>query len=218
VESAGVPKSPWAFVALLLGVAAIGMALTIAVRWRTDAPETTGVSPAPAAPLDGAGAMRRRFTLLVDSTPSGAEVVEGSDVLGRTPIQISVDNEDVRQKGRMLMLRLPGYQPYTIVQGASEDNVHILAPLSAGPAEKGEVLSMSAPSPSLLSPPRSGNAAPGNAALGNAVPLKAGLHGASKLPLPVAANSAVAPPPIAAVPPPANVAPPSPVPDIRLQR
>ena len=31
--------------------------------------------------------------MLIDSTPSGAEVREGDSVLGNTPMQLSIDNE-----------------------------------------------------------------------------------------------------------------------------
>jgi hypothetical protein len=205
-ESAGAPKTPWAFVALLLGVAAIGMALTMAVRGRTTASDASVGPAVSASPFAGAPLTRRGFTLLVDSSPSGAEVVEGVDVLGRTPMQISVDNEAARQKARRWTLRLPGYQPYSIVQGESEENVRILAPLSASENEKADRPSMTAVAPNLISPAHP------------APPLKPGLHAAPKGAATAAAAPAGASPPIAPAPVQPNTGAPPVAPDIRLQR
>jgi serine/threonine-protein kinase len=93
---------------------------------------------APAAPVSTpaeAPAARKAFTLFVDSTPSGASVFEGDHLLGNTPLQISVDNESARRELRKITVRREGFQPYSILQGPSEDNVRVSAQLVEVPDE-----------------------------------------------------------------------------------
>lgn len=67
----------------------------------------------------------------IDSTPAGAEVVEDGQVLGATPMQLSIQNEAVKRQPRRLTLRRQGYQPYSILQGPSDENVRVAAALIA---------------------------------------------------------------------------------------
>jgi serine/threonine-protein kinase len=94
---------------------------------------------APSTPASGAPELRptarKSFTLVVDSTPSGAEVLEGDKMLGITPMQISIDNDAARSAPRKLIVRREGFQPYSIFQGPSEDNVRVIASLIEAPAE-----------------------------------------------------------------------------------
>jgi serine/threonine protein kinase len=95
--------------------------------------------PAPAATASGAPepgpAARKSFTLVIDSTPNGAEVLEGDKMLGTTPLQISIENDAVRNAPRKLTVRRAGFQPYSILQGPSEDSVRVIASLVENPAE-----------------------------------------------------------------------------------
>lgn len=83
------------------------------------------------------------FVLWIDSTPSGAEVLEGDTVLGTTPMQLSIDNDTVRDLPKRLTLRAPGHRPYSLVQGPSKDNVRVAVALQPVPAEDSD----SAPKP-----------------------------------------------------------------------
>ncbi|WP_437676121.1 serine/threonine protein kinase [Sorangium sp. So ce131] len=85
-------------------------------------PEKTLVAPPPA---EGG-----TFVLVVESMPSGAEVLEDGKPLGNTPLQLSVSNSSVRSSPRRLTVRLDGYEPYSIVQGPSEQSVRLVATLS----------------------------------------------------------------------------------------
>ncbi|MGO9711024.1 MAG: serine/threonine-protein kinase, partial [Polyangiaceae bacterium] len=87
--------------------------------------------PAPAPPLPSAPA---HFTLLIESVPPGADVREGDRVLGTTPLDLSIDNEAVRNTPRAFVLAKDGFMPYAVGQGASAENVHVVAPLVAIPA------------------------------------------------------------------------------------
>jgi serine/threonine-protein kinase len=97
-------------------------------------------APAPPPAPDASAAHDRSpgkasFTMWIDSAPSGAEVFDGDQQVGTTPLQISVDNAAVRAQPKRLAVRLGGYQAYSIVQGPSDDNVRVVAALVAlGPA------------------------------------------------------------------------------------
>ncbi len=90
---------------------------------------------------------RKSFTLFVDSTPSGASVVEGDATLGNTPMQISVDNEAARREPRKLSVRRDGFQAYSILQGPSEDNVRVNAALVALATEPPVIAKTTPPPP-----------------------------------------------------------------------
>jgi serine/threonine protein kinase len=107
--------------ALLLGALAVG-----AFVW-----SRAGSNEAPAPATTTATGMRRNFVLFIDSAPAGADVLEGDTPLGQSPMQISIDNEAARKEPRHFLVRRAGFQPYSVVQGPSDENVRIFAPLAA---------------------------------------------------------------------------------------
>ena len=156
--------------------------------------------PAPATPSVAALAARRTFVLFIDATPAAAEIWEGETQLGQAPMQISIDNEAAQKNPRRFVVRRAGYQPYSIIQGPSDENVRIIAALIA--------VSWENPSPAIAT------ATPTTIKEHTAPappPVKAikGTRGELAVP----ATSAPPPP----VPPAASV-PPSTPSDIRLQR
>jgi serine/threonine-protein kinase len=50
-------------------------------------------------------------------------------------MQISIDNDAARTEPRRLVVRRAGYQPYSILQGPSDENVRIIAQLVAAPSD-----------------------------------------------------------------------------------
>jgi hypothetical protein len=68
---------------------------------------------------------------VLDSRPSGADVWDGDDVIGATPMQVTIDRAGLKGGPRRLLLRLDGYSPYTVLQGDSEGIVQVTAPLEA---------------------------------------------------------------------------------------
>ena len=52
---------------------------------------------------------KKSFVLFVESTPSGAVVVEGNEVIGKTPLQLSIDNQAARTEARKLIVQHEGY-------------------------------------------------------------------------------------------------------------
>ena len=87
-------------------------------------------SAAVAASSASAALSPRSFTLVLDSKPSGADVWDGDEVIGTTPMQVTIDRAAARTTPRRFVLRLDGYVPYTVVQGDSEGIVQVTAPLS----------------------------------------------------------------------------------------
>jgi hypothetical protein len=66
----------------------------------------------------------------IDSVPSGAEVYEGAQLLGTTPMQLSVDEQSVADAPRTFSVRKAGFLPYTVAQGGSAVDVRLLLPLA----------------------------------------------------------------------------------------
>ena len=89
------------------------------------APTTAPQSPPPVAPVNG------NFSLQLDSSPVGAEVYEHDQLLGSTPLHLSIDAASVANGPRTFTLRKAGFAPYTIVQSASPKDTHVLAELDA---------------------------------------------------------------------------------------
>lgn len=109
-------------------VVAAAVAVGVAASWERDAAPLASSAPARGAPTQ-----RAAFTLALDSVPAGATVLEGDRVLGTTPAAIVMNNDALKATPRRFSVRLDGYLPYDVVQGASADDVHVLATLVAEP-------------------------------------------------------------------------------------
>jgi serine/threonine protein kinase len=117
----GSSRWPVALAIALLALAVGGFAVA---RLTTRAPSVPSVPPASSAPS-------RSFTLVLDSRPSGADVWDGDDVIGTTPMQVTIDRAGLKGGPRRFVLRLEGYSPHTVLQGDSEGIVQVTAPLEA---------------------------------------------------------------------------------------
>jgi serine/threonine protein kinase len=76
------------------------------------------------------------FTLLVESSPSGAEVYENNERLGTTPLSLRIRADTVAAASRSFELRLTGFETYVLRQGAARGNVRqraVLVPQKATP-------------------------------------------------------------------------------------
>jgi len=111
----------------------------------SEAPQAAAVS-APAPSASAAALAPRSFVLVLDSTPQGADVLEGDQMLGTTPMQVTIDRAGVQNAPRRFVLRLDGYTPYTLLQGDSTTTVESVAVLAAAPTP--------AASASAATPPR----------------------------------------------------------------
>lgn len=166
--------------ALVAGLVATALAVVVGT-WaalRPDVQPGRGAPDTSAAASASAPRAKRGYTLFVDSMPTGAQVLEAGRVLGTTPLQLWIDNDGVGASPRTLVVDRPGYQPYSIVQGPSEDNVRVVAPLvpvapvapggpsaaapahpaasaraQGGPSVAGVARAVAAPSPSGEAPP-----------------------------------------------------------------
>jgi len=144
------PQSRSRFV-VVAGVAVLVVAGVFAARRLAhpspEAPQAAAAAAsAPSASAVGPSAAPRSFVLVLDSTPQGADVLEGDQLLGTTPVQVTIDRASVQSGPRRFVLRLDGYAQYTVLQGDSTANVESVALLvaSAPPA----------PSASAAAPPR----------------------------------------------------------------
>ncbi|MCC6555113.1 MAG: serine/threonine protein kinase, partial [Polyangiaceae bacterium] len=105
----------------VLAAAGIAVALT---RGSSDPPPNPSPAQSASPPAKvGQGS----FNLMLESIPSSAEVVEDGKTIGRTPLQISLDNESVKSSPRRLTIRHEGYEPYSILQGPSDQSVRLVA-------------------------------------------------------------------------------------------
>lgn len=86
-----------------------------------------------------------RFSLSIESAPSGAQVLDGDRVVGTTPLSVTIDDASVASAPRRFTLRLDGYEPYSMAQGASESNVRVLATLTPTPKAAAPTEPASAP-------------------------------------------------------------------------
>ncbi len=151
----------WLAGAAALVVSGIALALGVSLAGREEPAGAT----APVAPSARPAEFTRTFVLWLDSTPAGAEVLEGDTVLGTTPMQLSIENETVRVSPKRLTLRSPGHRPYSLVQGPSEGNVRVAAALQPLPesAENPATKAGRGPAPrdTKTSPPPTQPADPG---------------------------------------------------------
>ncbi|WP_437288009.1 serine/threonine protein kinase [Sorangium sp. So ce406] len=100
------------------------------------------------------------FVLMVESMPSGAEVLEDGQPLGNTPLQLSITNSSVRASPRRLTVRQEGYEPYSIVQGPSDQSVRLVATLTKRAAAPTSTPAAPTPPPATPAPRSYGRPAP----------------------------------------------------------
>jgi eukaryotic-like serine/threonine-protein kinase len=184
---------------LITAATLIAGAMAGAFAWSRGAPNQGAISSASVAPPPAA---RRTFVLFIDASPAGAEIWDGDVALGHAPMQISIDNESARQNPRRFVVRRPGFHPYSIVQGPSEENVRVIASL--------------VPQSSETAPPAGTPAAPTLASKEHTSPPVAPAKpakGSAPRAEPVAPAVSVSPPAA-----PSAAASPTPPSDIRLQR
>jgi hypothetical protein len=99
------------------------------------APSTRQVLPAPTTPRVAAPAARSddSFALYITSKPPRATVNEGSRVLGKTPLRLTISKASLAAGPREFILRLTGYLPVKISQAASGSDVEAAVDLSPLP-------------------------------------------------------------------------------------
>jgi serine/threonine protein kinase len=118
--------------ALVAATGALVWSLSSGQRAPEAAPPTAPLPSAVATPMTSGlpGALvRQTFALLIDSSPSGAQVYEAEQLLGSTPMQLSLDAGGLADGPRTFTVRKAGLLPYTIVQGSSTKDVHLTAEL-----------------------------------------------------------------------------------------
>jgi serine/threonine-protein kinase len=122
------------------------------------APAAPDPQPAPAAtPTEKRAAS---FVLMLESIPPGASVIEDGRALGATPLHLSIQNDSVRENPRKLMIQKDGYQPYSVLQGPSEESVRLMATLVAISPPAASAVETAEPGGPKAKVPRSGGRGP----------------------------------------------------------
>ncbi len=133
------PRKRWLLVA---GAAAVVTCAALALLSSrgggpAPAPSASVVAPSPQpaerGPSAAPPAIAETFTLSIDSTPPGAEVLEGTQSLGSTPLKLTMVSPETG-KVRVLSLRKVGFKPYMLEQGPARGDVRIHAALVADEA------------------------------------------------------------------------------------
>ncbi len=112
------------------GAAVLTFASLAAVSLLSKAPDETP-TPQPGsatAPVPTAAA-NDAFALNIDSTPPGAEVFDGTQRLGDTPLTLTLSIPAGSGKPRSFSLRKAGYKPYVVEQGPAHGEVRVHAAL-----------------------------------------------------------------------------------------
>ena len=141
---------------LLYGIPVALVVIGVAIFVVTRSGESKTTSASSTSPSASSPAKKKGFTLLVDSSPQGAEVFDGDRLLGVTPLTLPLDNDSLRDAPRTLSLRSEGHRAYSIVQGPSDEDVHLVAVLVPVPTPtddgSGVAPTTSAPSTTLTKP------------------------------------------------------------------
>ncbi len=119
-------------VLVVVGVVAGVIAARRMPRPSSEAAQAAAAS-APSPSASAVALVPRSFVLVLDSTPQGADVLEGDQMLGTTPMQVTIERAGVQNVPRRFVLRLDGYTPYTLLQGDSTTTVESVAVLAASP-------------------------------------------------------------------------------------
>ena len=131
-------------VGIAIGLACCFLGALIGVlAWpRDEAPSAPLASTPSAAPHGAALAPKpdqSTFSLSIDSLPSGANVSEGSILLGKTPLTLFVEQAAVAQVPRHFSIEREGFAPYQFEQGNSTSDVNVVAKLKAKAAASSTV-------------------------------------------------------------------------------
>ncbi|AKF09495.1 serine/threonine-protein kinase [Sandaracinus amylolyticus] len=117
-------------VAIAAGLAAIASSGGSEPEATTPAASAASEAPPP-APIDPPAAPR--FTLFVASTPPGATLRRGDEVIGSTPTFVELDRAALETAPVTFRVELDGHAPYVWTQGPSTEDVHVSAALAALP-------------------------------------------------------------------------------------
>ena len=105
---------------------------------------------------------QEKFSIAFESTPAGANVWDGSEVMGTTPFALQLAHAVVSGSPKNFVFKRDGYEPYLAIQGDSTHNVVIRATLKQLAATSSATsANPSAPlrkASRITGPPKSGSA------------------------------------------------------------
>jgi serine/threonine-protein kinase len=116
---------------VLAGAAVLGITF---VRSKGPAGTTTATTATgEVKPADPGRVEAASFSLALESSPSGATVMEGDQVLGTTPMTVNIERSSVTSSSRTFVLKKDGYVSGSVVQGPSDANVKSAVALAPEP-------------------------------------------------------------------------------------
>jgi serine/threonine-protein kinase len=120
-------------ISVLLGLAAVlaSSAALFVVYTRSNEPALPKHELAKPVATSITAGQPSEFNLILESSPSGAEVKEGGKSLGFTPLQLGMNRAQLRTQARTFTLSKPGFLPYTLVQSDSASDVRVSPALQA---------------------------------------------------------------------------------------
>ncbi|MCC6552131.1 MAG: serine/threonine protein kinase [Polyangiaceae bacterium] len=116
---------------ILIAGGLIAIAAVLFFVFGRKAPPAAEPPPTPTAAATPTEKRAASFVLMLESIPPGASVLEDGRTLGTTPLHLTIQNDAVRETPRKLTVQKEGYQPYSILQGPSEESVRLMATLVA---------------------------------------------------------------------------------------
>ena len=112
----------------------VGLVASALAVWSFSASPTTpsgiAVPPRAASAIPKPATQRVLFSLFIESDPALADVYEGPRKLGQTPLKLTLESQPATTTPRTFTLRHSGFQPYSLVQRNSAEDVRVLAMLS----------------------------------------------------------------------------------------
>jgi serine/threonine-protein kinase len=156
-----------------LGALLFATAIVVGIRYNRPGPAARASAPAPepVSPLpltasstikgEPAPDMPVTYELRLTSEPPGARVYEGDAMLGRTPIDLAMDNGALRAASRRLLVRVDGFEPYRVDAVPSHNDVSTHVVLVRAPkTQANNPTSGAKPVPSAAANPASASAEP----------------------------------------------------------
>jgi serine/threonine-protein kinase len=112
-----------------MGVAVGALVVGAAVAVALFASRGGGSGPAAATASATAPSPAATHMLRIESSPAGATVSEGGQLLGKTPISLPLQPNQTA--ARQLVILLEGYAPYVVEQPPATEDVRVVVPLVA---------------------------------------------------------------------------------------
>lgn len=108
-------------VALVMGLVGAGAIGIYAVKKSRTPTASAATSTSPTTNAPPPAAVDATFSLVIESTPPGATVLDGDKTLGVTPLTVPIERASVVNAPRTFIVKKDGFVSANVVQGPTED-------------------------------------------------------------------------------------------------